>query len=66
MKEPRHKFHLGQKIRRKRNNEKGIIQSVSSGWNPPLAYVKFRNATIWLEEKYLTPVVSKHFNPSVR
>jgi hypothetical protein len=45
------------------SRKKGTIITLSSGWNPPMVYVKFGNKFMWISEKDLVPV---YFNPSVR
>lgn len=62
-----HNFRIGEKVCWKSNSKrKRIVRSLSSGWHPPMAYVKtlvLGGEAFWVEEQYLR---SATFNPSVR
>jgi hypothetical protein len=66
----KHKFRIGAKVYIKTSHDefkphqrKGIIRTLSSGWETPMVYVKFGNQSFWVDEKDLIPA---DFNPSVR
>ena len=66
MNNPKHKFRIGTKVYKKgkpHSQGKGTVKSLSIGWNPPMAYVKFSGQSYWIDENNLIPA---DFNPSVR